>query len=160
MSLRATDIDVQRRIAADPTSAVLLLASPAAAELWPGVRLEAVEPGEQIHVRVTLPPEAAAVAGLPEPIVAVVRAEPPQRTPTQFVVRFAFDAAEVPATNGTLTLTYAPVDDREKSATVARVVFSVAPGYVSDSFLRFLERSARTFLDNLASVAEKRSHAA
>lgn len=66
-----------RRIAADPTGTALLLAGPAALELWP---------------------EAAA---------AGVRAEPPHRTPSSYVTRFVWSGAGLPATAGQLTLHYA-----------------------------------------------------
>jgi hypothetical protein len=154
-------INVVRRIAADPTSAVLLLAAPAAAELWPGVALESVQPGDHIRLQVTLPPEAAELVGISRPITAVVRAEPPQRTPTAFVTRFSFNAPSVPATAGTLTLTYTPAEDDETSATIARVVFDVAAEpFATPAFLTALEQLARTFLDNLAAAAENRSRAA
>src|SRR5436190_23941653 len=98
MAQQETRIDVERRIAADPTSAVLLLAAPAAAELWPGVSLQGAAPGDHIRVEVTLPDATAALVDLHSPIAAEVRAESPQRTPTSFVMRFSFDANDVPAT--------------------------------------------------------------
>ena len=155
------EINVERRIDADPASAVLLLAAPAAAELWPDVELEAAEPGDHIKLRIALPPNAAELVGITAPITAEVRAEPPQRTPTAFVMRFAFSAPMVPMTRGTLTLTYAHADDSEANTTVARLMFSVAADpFATPTFLTMLERSARTFLDNLAATAEERSRAA
>jgi hypothetical protein len=155
------EINVERRIAADPASAVLLLTSPASAELWPGVALESAEPGDHIKLRVVLPPDAAAFVGIAQPITADVRAEPPQRTPTSFVTRFSFVAPMVPNTSGTLTLTYTHADDTDGSATIARLVFAVASEpFATPEFLTALERSAKTFLDHLAAAAEERSHAA
>ena len=161
MSQQDFPIDVSRRIAADPTSAVLLLAAPVAAELWPGVDLVSAEPGDHINVRVVLPADAAAHVGLSQPITADIRAEPPQRTPTSFLIRFSFDAPGVPSTTGTLTLTYAAADEAEASATVARLAFSVsAEPFATPELLAVLEESARTFLANLAAAAEDRSRAA
>jgi hypothetical protein len=153
-------IDVERRIAADPTSAVLLLAAPSAAELWPGVTLDSVQPGDHIRLRVLLPDSAAAMAGVTQPFDAVVRAEPPQRTPTTFVTRFVFSAPAVPTTEGTLTLSYTPADG-DTNATLARLTFTVAgASLASTDFLTVLERAAVVFLNNLASAAEERSRAA
>jgi hypothetical protein len=157
----AAHIDVERRIGADPASAVLLLAAPGSAELWPGVTLEAAQPGDHIVVRVDLLPDAAALVGITEPVIAEVRAEPPQRTPTSFVTRFSFAAPMVPMTTGTLTLTYANAEDGDGTATVAGLTFSVAAEpFATPDFLTALERSARAFLDNLATAAEERSRAA
>ena len=53
-----------RRIAADPTSAALLLAGPTAVELWPGAELTSSGPDDQIRVMVdpgVLDDEAAAL---------------------------------------------------------------------------------------------------
>ena len=156
---RDTHIDVGRRIAADPASAVLLLAAPAAAELWPGVALESAQPGDQIRLYVRVPPAAADLAGLSAGVSAVVQAEPPQRTPTAFVVRFSFSAAGVPATTGTLMLTYARGEGDETSATIARLSFA-ADQATTPGFVAALEYSARRFLDKLAAAAENRSRAA
>jgi hypothetical protein len=156
-----TQIQVTRRVSADPTSAVLLLAAPGAAELWPGVTLETAAAGEQIDVRVVLPSEAAEQAGLPQPIQASIRSEAPVRTPTSYVIRFSFDASAVPSTDGTLTLTYARTDDDEGTATDADLVFSVADEpFATREFLCVLEDLARVFLANLATAAEERSRAA
>ncbi|MFL6238810.1 MAG: hypothetical protein ACJ735_04850 [Actinomycetes bacterium] len=160
MRERDAQVSVERRMAADPASAVLLLAAPSAAELWPGVALTAAEPGDHIEVTVTLPGEAARQAGLPPNVAALVRAAPPQRTPTSFVLRFSFVADGVPPTTGTLTLTYAPGGDEQASATMARLVFTVAARFVTPPFVRALEHSAQRFLDNMATLAEARSHAA
>jgi hypothetical protein len=157
---RDANVDVTRRIAADPTSAVLLLAAPAAAEFWPGLSLADDDLEGQLRVRVTLPPAAAQVVDVANPVQAVVRAHLPQRTPTSYVMEFSFDAADLPTTSGTLTLTYAPVDVEQMNATIARLQFTVSPQFAVDGFLCALELSARTFLDRLAAAAENRSHAA
>jgi|SRR5947208_2215395 len=161
MSQHDVQIDIERRIGADPASAVLLLAAPSSAEMWPGVALEGAEPGDHIALRVSLPADAAELVGITQPIRAEVRAEPPQRTPTAFVTRFSFSAPMVPPTTGTLTLTYAPTDGSDVNATIARLVFSVAAEpFATPAFLTALELSAQTFLHNLATAAEERSCAA
>jgi hypothetical protein len=124
-------IDVTRRISADPTSAVLLLAAPAA---------------------------IADLVGIDRPIEAVIRTEPPVRTPTSFLIRFSSVAESVPGTDGTLTLTYASTED-DGGATDAQLSLSVAPG-ADERFVAVLHDLAGTFLDNLAAAAEQRSRAA
>jgi hypothetical protein len=140
-------IELERRIAADPTSGVLLLAAPAAAELWPGVSLVSSDPGD--HTRVT-------VHGFAETVL--VRALPPQRTPTAFVIRFTFVAPGLPPCDGELTLAYAPAADDEPGATLAHLVLHVADN--AEALQTTLARGAPTFLDNLAAAAEGRSRAA
>jgi hypothetical protein len=153
-------IDVERRIAADPTSAVLLLAAPIAAELWPGATVQAAEPGDRIRLRVELP-TAPDVAGQDDPVTAVVQADPPVRTPTAFVIHFSFGAAGLPIVDGDLTLAYASTDGDDVSATIARLVFTASDDTeLPAGFPRLLEQSARRFLDNLATAAENRSRAA
>ena len=122
-----------RRISADPTSAVLLLASPTA---------------------------VVDLLGVKQPSEPVIRTEAPVRTPTSFVIRFSFEAAPLPATDGTLTLTHASTDGAD-SATDARLRLAVAPGsFVDDPSVAVLHDLAGTFLDNLAAAAEQRSRAA
>jgi hypothetical protein len=153
-------INVERRIAADPTSAVLLLAAPIAAELWPGATVQAAEPGDRIRLLIELP-AAPGLAESDEPVVALVQADPPLRTPTAYVIHFSFTAAELPATVGELTLAYASTEDDDVSATVAQLVLTVPDGAgVPAGFVRLIDDSARRFLDNLAAAAEHRSRAA
>jgi hypothetical protein len=159
-SMNDRTIDVRRRIAADPTSAVLMLASPAAAEFWPGLTLEGAEPGEHIAVSVQLPSSDGDVHRDGEPIKAVIRAEPPVRTPTSFVIRFSFVATSVPHTDGTLTLTHAPTEDGG-AATDAHLNFTVSSGpFATESLRAMLDGLASTFLNNLSVAAERRSRAA
>jgi hypothetical protein len=154
-------VDVVRRIGADPTSAVLLLVAPTAAEWWPGVELESVQPGDHIKVQLTLPPEVAEAVGDPQTIAGVVRAEAPQRTPTSFVTRFTFSASTIPTTQGVLTLTYSAAEGGETNATIARLTFSVATEpFVQPAFVEGVARSAEEFLANFAAAAENRSRAA
>jgi uncharacterized protein YndB with AHSA1/START domain len=140
-------IEFDRIIGADPTSGVLLLAAPAAAELWPGTSLLSSEPGD--HSRVS-------VDGIDEPVL--VRAMPPQRTPTAFHIRFTFSVPGSPPCDGELTLTHARLDDGEPGATLARLVLRVPDN--AELLRRTLTEGAPTFLDNLAAAAEGRSRAA
>ena len=140
-------IEFERTFSADPTSGVLLLAAPAAAELWPGASLVSSEPGD--HTRVT-------VANVAEPIL--VRAMPPQRTPTSFVIRFTFVVPGQPQVDGELTLTHAEVDSDESRATIVRLAMHVTD--TATELARILSAGAPGFLDNLAAAAEGRSRAA
>ena len=149
MSLTRTRTRAVRRIGAEPTSTALLLAGPAALELWPGVR----RVGE-VGGRALVEAEVAAT-----PTAASVRALPPQRTPTSFVTRFAWTGPGLPVTEGTLTLAYAPGADGTPSTYAALTLDSEG---VEDSRIdaRALQAMADGFLGNLARAAESRSRAA
>jgi hypothetical protein len=140
---------VSRRIAADPTSTALLLAGSTALELWPGLRRVAEVSG-RVVVETDIRDAARA---------ASVRALPPQRTPTSYLTRFEWAGPGLPATNGELTLTYAPGEDGT-AGTAAELVLTGTgfEGTVLDAEL--LEQMARGFLDNLAEAAELRNRAA
>lgn len=142
---------VSRRIEADPTSTALLLAAPAALELWPGVR-RVGEVGGRALVEADLSPHQ------PAPAAATVRALPPQRTPTAFVTRFAWTGSGLPAASGTLTLGYAP-GAGGTPATLAALELTFEPS--GGRLTRHdLQEMARGFLANLAEAAESRSRAA
>ncbi len=144
---------VVRRIGADPTSTALLLAGPAALELWPGVRRVGVVGGRALV-------EAEIVAqDTPVPTPACVRALPPQRTPTSFVTRFAWTGPGLPGTEGVLTLAYAPGADGSPSTHAALTLDSDG---LEDSQVDAgtLEAMAEGFLANLARAAESRNRAA
>ncbi len=147
---------VVRRIGADPTSTALLLAGPAALELWPGVR-RVGEVGGRALVEAEL--VAAREEGECVPTAASVRALPPQRTPTSFVTRFAWTGPGLPGTDGTLTLAYAPGADGTPSTHAALTLDSAG---LEDSRVdaRTLEAMAEGFLANLARAAESRNRAA
>ena len=142
---------VTRRILADPTSTALLLAAPAAVELWPGVR-RVGEAGDRTLV------ETEVLPGGP-PTAAAVRALPPRRTPTSYVTRFEWSGYELPLTSGTLTLAYAPAADGTVGTHAALQLDSEdlrgsrldGPG---------LKDLAERFLDNLGRAAESRNQAA
>jgi len=148
-------IHVTRRIAADPTSTALLLAGPTALDLWPGVRRVA-DTGHEVLVEAEIGPPAA---GMPRTVtMAWVRARPPQRTPTSFVVRFEWTGQGLPGTAGELTLTYAPGDGAP--ATRADLVLDrdgLVPSRLSTPALTGM---AEKFLANVALAAESRSRAA
>lgn len=147
---------VVRRIGADPTSTALLLAGPAALELWPGVR-RVGEVGGRVLVEAELgldPAEAPSA-----PTAAAVRALPPRRTPTSFVTRFAWTGPGLPVTEGTLTLAYAPGADGAPSTQAALTLDSsgVVGSRVDEPTLTAM---AEGFLANLARAAESRNRAA
>lgn len=144
---------VVRRIGADPTSTALLLAGPAALELWPGVR-RVGEVGGRVLVEAELGRDDERV-----PTAASVRALPPQRTPTSFVTRFAWTGPGLPVTEGTLTLAYAPGADGAPATQAALTLDSAG---VVGSRVDEAELSAMAdgFLANLARAAESRNRAA
>lgn len=147
----AARIRADRRIAADPTSTALLLAGPAALDLWPGVRRVGAVDG-RVLVEADIPEQRRSTA-------ATVLVEPPRRTPTSFVTRFEWAGPALPRTSGELTLTYAPGGD-DGPSTAARLVLDsddLAAGVLSQEALQGL---ADGFLDNLRELAESRSRAA
>lgn len=146
---------VVRRIGADPTSTALLLAGPAAMELWPGVR-RVGEVGGRALVEAELDARDQAEPG---PTAAAVRALPPRRTPTSFVTRFAWSGPGLPVTEGTLTLAYAPGAAGAPSTHAALTLDSagLAGSRVDEGTLTAM---AEGFLANLARAAESRNRAA
>lgn len=150
-----TRIRVVRRIGADPTSTALLLAGPAALELWPGVRRVGAVGG-----RALVEAEIVAAAQDSErfPTAASVRALSPQRTPTSFVSRFAWSGHGLPGTEGTLTLAYAPGADGDP-ATQAELTLDSDGLERSRVDAATLEGMAEGFLANLARAAECRNRA-
>lgn len=144
---------VVRRIGAEPTSTALLLAGPAALELWPGVR-RVGEVGGRVLVE-------AELVGSPAdaPTAASVRAHPPRRTPTAFVTRFTWAGPGLPVTTGSLTLAYAPGADGTPSTHAALTLDSTGLA-ASRLDAAGLAAMAEGFLDNLARAAESRSRAA
>lgn len=138
---------VVRRIAADPTSTALLLAGPAAVELWPGVRRVAEVGGRTL---VESDPGTAPVTA------ASVKADPPRRTPTAYVSRFEWSGPGLPSATGTLTLAYAPSPDGTLG-THAALELDCSPS--ADSHVD-VQALAEAFLVNLARAAEQRARAA
>ena len=143
-------IYADRRISADPTSTALLLAGPAAVDLWPGVRRVGAVDG-RLLVEADLPSQRISTA-------AAVLVDPPRRTPTSFVTSFEWVGPSLPPTRGELTLSYVAGDDAP--ATAASLVLDsddVDESALSASVLQWL---ADGFLDNLRDLAESRSQAA
>jgi hypothetical protein len=140
----------ERRIAADPTSTALLLAGPAALELWPGVRRIGTV-ADRVLVEALIPDQRV-------PTAATVRISAPRRTPTSYLTRFEWVGPSLPVTTGELTLSYVGGEDRPTTA----AVLILDSEDVADSALTpaDLDRLARGFLDNLATLAESRSRAA
>jgi len=140
-----TRIDVARRIPADPTSVALLLASPTAAELFPGARSSHLRPDGVAVVVADLPGRGRTTVE--------VRTGPLRRMPTSYVVDFALEGDLAP-THGWLTIGYAPSGSAAK-VTRASVVI-VAAEHCPEDLLRVL---AVFFLSGLAALAEARSAA-
>lgn len=136
---------VERPIAADPSSVALLLSGPTGVALWPGVQ-NVQEAGEPTRVLADVPGRGR--------VRVDVSTAAPVRTPTAFVVAFRFDG-EVPATSGALVLDFVAAADGSRPTTRAALRLAY-PGPEPDR----LRSLASAFLDNLATVAEQRSHAA
>jgi hypothetical protein len=141
-------IQADRRISADPTSTALLLAGPAAVDLWPGVRRVGAVAG-RLLVEAELPQQRVSTA-------ATVLVEPPRRTPTSFVTEFEWVGPSLPRTTGVLTLAYGAGGDGP-TTDASLVLDSDDAGALSEPAL---QRLADAFLDNLRELAESRSHAA
>lgn len=145
------------RIAADPTSTALLLAGPAAMDLWPGVRRVGDLDG-RVLVEATWDHLADLTGVASGPTSARVRALPPRRTPTSFVTRFAWSGPGLPVTDGELVLGYAP--GSQGPATAATLTLTSTGVVGSRLAARDLQEMAEGFLANLALAAQDRSHAA
>jgi hypothetical protein len=145
----ANRLQLERRIAADPTSTALLLAAPTAMELWPGLRRVA-EVGGRVVVEADIDDVPAA---------ASVRAQPPQRTPLAYLTRFEWAGPGLPAVTAELSLRYLSTASGEQE-TLAELVLDCS-GFegtvLSEGTLR---DQATTFLENLALAAERRNRAA
>jgi hypothetical protein len=135
-----TRIDVVRRIAADPASLALLLAGPAAGELWPDVAAMPALVPSQPSTRVT------------------ISMEPPVRSGLGFVAHLQFHRAERRVARGRLVVVASAVDDRgddHKGTSELRLTASC-----EDAFAQQLRSDGVAYLANLATVAEARSSAA
>lgn len=148
-----------RRIGADPASTALLLAGPAALELWPGVRRVGEVAGRALVEADLGPAPEGSAAPASLSTAASVRALPPQRTPTSFVTRFAWTGPGLPVTEGTLTLAYAPGADGAPTTHAALTLDSEGLE-ASRTDARGLQAMADGFLANLARAAESRNRAA
>lgn len=144
-------ITVGRAIGADPTSTALLLAGPAAFDLWPGVTRLA--PG---LVEANVPSLAARAARVR------VHALPPSRRPTAYVTRFGFSGDALPATDGEVTLSYGVRDGLHVATSASLTLTYDAPAVPADRarVAAAFRAMAAGFLDNLAAAAEARADAA
>jgi hypothetical protein len=118
-------------------------------DLWPGVR----RVGE-VDGRVLVEAELASTA----PTAAMVRAHPPKRTPTSYVTTFDAVGPDVPATDGQLTLAYAP--GTHGPATMAVLTLTINGPLPEPLRPDLVDAMAEQFLANLARAAEDRSYAA
>ncbi len=144
-----------RQIDADPTSTALLLAGPTALDLWPGLR-RVGEAAGRLLVEADLAASDNRARRLST--AATVRALPPRRTPTSYVTTFAWSGPGLPVTEGELVLHYAP--GAHRPGTTARLTLDSEHLAGSALVPGELEQMARVFLDNLATAAEARCHAA
>jgi hypothetical protein len=146
-----TTVTATRTIPSDPASTALLLAGPSALAFWPGIQ----------HVDGLLSPLSAetAIAGSARRLV--VRAEPPQRTPTAYVTSFRVDAEGLPSASGQLRVTRhgwvgdvaadASPDPSAARASV-RLEFSTDVDYDAGTEAAIVQ-SVNIFLDNVAAYA-------
>jgi hypothetical protein len=120
---------LSRRISADPVSAALLLAGPAALDLAPGLSRVSDAHGHRVLAEAVLPPDPG--TGFPETsTVLAVRAAPPRRTPTSYVTDFTLSGTRVASVTGRLELTAELGAADEPPATVAHLSldYDLPPG--------------------------------
>ena len=127
-------IRVSRRIAADPTSTALLLASPTGAACWVSSR------GYRL---------------------ATVRVCPPLRTTEAFVSRVELSGADVPDASGVLSVRHPLAGVRDGVTTAElRVQYAGTRGGRRADGAAALRALAGEFLAGLADAAEERAFAA
>jgi len=133
-----TRIELSRLIQADPSSVALVLAGPAARELWP--------PRSDRLI--------GAVAPQRPPLSVAV--DPPRRTGVGFTARVRVHAGDAVAGSGRLTIV--PTSDRAAAdAAGCEVGLALEAGEeVADR----VRRDATRYLDNLAQLSRERSSAA
>lgn len=127
-----TSIELSRVVQADPSSVALVLAGPAARELWPHPVAER--------------PVAAVGAGATE-----VTVDPPRRTGVGFAARVL--VRDAGATVGAGRLTIRPA--RTESGCELALVLTAR-----DDHDQRLGRDAAVYLDNVARISRERSSAA
>ena len=91
-----TTVTATRVVPGDPASTALLLSGPSALEFWPGI--------SRVEGLISPVSAVATLAGDAHRRV-VVRAQPPQRTPTAYVTTFSVDADGLPSASGFLRVT-------------------------------------------------------
>jgi hypothetical protein len=128
-----TTVEVARAVAADPSSVALVLAGPAARELWP----------HRPHRRVD-------VVGARQSALSVT-VDPPRRAGVGFTAAIAVRDEDTVAATGRLTI--AP--DAMNGGCDLRLSLSAA-----DDVASRVERDAARYLDEVAAVSRARSSAA
>jgi hypothetical protein len=158
-----TTVTATRTVPGDPASTALLLAGPSALEFWPGVT----------QVDGVLSPLAARaeLAGRHDRLL-VIRAQPPQRTPTAYVTTFSVVADGLPSASGTLRVTRQdwigtpavpeqkmagqPIPDAAGTPSIPTAAISLELRTVEDydaGVEQEILAQARGFLDNVAAFA-------
>ena len=129
-----THIEVRRRVAADPSSVALVLAGPAARELWP--------------------PRSDRLVGVVEPQQPrlAVSVDPPARAGVGFAARIEVHAGDV--TLGTGRLSIVPGSGEPVQCEVQLLL------EVEDASAGRLRRDADRYLSNVAELSRERSSAA
>ena len=127
-----TRIEVCRAVAADPSSVALVLAGPAARELWPA-----------------RPNQVVAVVEPQQPGFAVT-VDPPARTGVGFAARVEVHAGDIAVGHGRLTIV--PGEDAGCELTLALEARDETAGR--------LRRDASHYLSNVADLSRERSTAA
>jgi hypothetical protein len=122
-------IEVSRPMAAEPSGVALVLAGPAARELWPHRHLHSIGAAD-----------------------TTVTLTPPVRSGVGFVARLLVSDADRVVAEGRLAIN--PTGTGEGPASVVSVHLVVLDPDVD------VRRSAETYLDNVARVAQERSTAA
>lgn len=155
-----TTVTATRTIPADPASTALLLAGPSALEFWPGItRVDGL----------VSPVSAEAVLAGSSNRRLVVRADPPQRTPTAYVTAFRVEADGLPSASGCLRVTRqgwvgdpsGEVDDGLLGRPSASVQFQLSTDEdYDDGVEREIAAAVNTFLDNMAAFVGGRVTAA
>jgi hypothetical protein len=129
-----TRIEVSRTAAADPSSVALVLAGPAARELWP-----------------RRPDRVVGVVTAQQPVAAVA-VDPPARSGVGFAARVQVHVGDAMVAAGRLSILPLPPD---RSGCELRLALEV-----SDEGAERLRRDAARYLANVADLSRARSSAA
>jgi hypothetical protein len=143
--METTRLLARREVAADPASIALLLASPEAAGLWPGV-VDVASAGGSATLAADVPGRGR--------ISVTLSTTAPLRLPTCFVMNFAVVSAELPSLAGELVIERLPAVTGQPCSQV-----ELRLAYSGDEAAR-LQELAEGFLANLRVAAESRARAA
>jgi hypothetical protein len=129
-----TRIEVSRAVVADPSSVALVLAGPAARELWP--------------------PRSDRIVGVvtPQQPGLAVTVDPPGRTSVGFAARVQVQSGDTTVAVGRLTILPADVD---RGGCEVRISLDA-----TDAAADRLRRDATRYLANVADLSRERSSAA